>query len=319
MGKLTGVYADHAVHVEAVHEVKREAQIHLHPADILGVTANSRQNSQMHALLRLPGERRAALHRPFEAAGDRHDRQHDVILGHHEIVHHRRVRRGDVCAFGQNALGVYLVHHHVRGESAGGHIGEENHLPGFRVYFRMGRHGSLQFAAKIPTADGFERVRVQFEGPVALLHHQQPPGVPHSGRIGETLFVGEHEITVLGIAVERVQGVDHRPAFPVFGAPLGRAHPAVAIIHLAVLDVKSMHHAVTGKQVVIAARCEALVGAGAIQRTVQRGWQFSLHHQVARVTLHLDWPKGKVEKRVCGGHRRGHAVSPADSFKKPSH
>jgi hypothetical protein len=72
--------------------------------------------------------------------------------------------------------------------------------------------------------------------------------------------------------------------------------------------MKSVHHAITGKQVVVPARAEALVGAIAVEAALQFGGDFALHHQIVGITLHLEGPPGKLQEGIIGGHWLGHGV-----------
>ena len=305
---LATVDSDHTIVIKAIHEVERERGIHIQPANILRGTAVPGQNADMHSFIRLPRKRRPPFHGSLKAAGNRHNRNHDKVLGDNEIMNHGRIRGRDNQCLGQDSLGVHLVNRHICSERASSHVGKENHFAGNRINLGVSCHRGMQLASECPGPNRVQRIRINLVRRVAFLYREQTTGVPEHRSIRQALFINQHEVTVLRLTIERVHRVDDSPTLFILNIPLGGTDPSVAIVDYAILDVEGVNHAVSRKQVVVAARLESLIGAIAIERAIEICGHFPLYNQVCCITLHLDRTPGEVQELVVHGHRFGHFV-----------
>ena len=74
--------------------------------------------------------------------------------------------------FGQQAVGIYLVNHHIGGKGARRHIGKKHQLSGFGVDLGMRGHRGLQLPPVIPCAYGIQGGRIDFIGLMPLFQSQ---------------------------------------------------------------------------------------------------------------------------------------------------
>ena len=128
----------------------------------------------------------AAGAQPIEIGGGRIDREQDVMLGDREIVHHRAIGRVEPGFAHQRARGI----DHQIGDRRAGEarrlVAKGIHRAAARIDADMrGERFGFQRAAKIVTAQRFQSGRIDAIGAAVLLGHQQAPGVPHRGGVGD--------------------------------------------------------------------------------------------------------------------------------------
>ena len=146
---MTGFDGDHAVLVVSIHKVKHVTRITLDPLHIRRCTV-ARHDTDPRANLRLPGKGRLAFHCPIHVAGDRHNREDNVVLGHHKIVHHGRVRRLEHMRLCHVSLFVHPIKPHIITKRTRRHIGMKKQFSGNRIDFWVRRHGGVQLAIEAP-------------------------------------------------------------------------------------------------------------------------------------------------------------------------
>ncbi len=109
------------------------------------------------------------------------------------------------------------------------------------------------------------------------------------------------------IGVARIaEGAGQALALLVLDLPLGRAHPAVLVGDVAVLDVEGVDHAVAAEPVVRPARRELRVGAVAVERAAELLGHLAGDVQMARIGLGVHRGVVAVQEGIVGREGLGH-------------
>ena len=120
-----------------------------------------------------PADRHLTLHGQLEVEDRRQVHEDHVVLGHVEVVHHRRPADGDGLDLHQLAGGRDPQVGEVRLQEV---VAERQQLAGDRAELRVGGERALQLPAEVERADRLELV-VEAVREVALLQRQRPAGV----------------------------------------------------------------------------------------------------------------------------------------------
>ena len=261
----------------------------------------------MRALLGLPGEGRLAGHGAFHRAGEREHRQHDPVLRHREVVDHRRERTFQDLGARHLAVPVDGLQAHFLGEASGGRVAEEDHLAGLGIELGMRRERAVELVAvglvAAVGADRHQARRIERVGCVCLLERQEATRVPDDVGVGDGGV--EREDARVGVAWV-AEGAGEAFAFLVLHLPLGRAHPAVLVGDVAVLDVEGVDHAVAAEPVVGPARRELRVGLVAVERAAELARHLAGDLKVARVGLAVHRTVVAVQEGIVGREGLGH-------------
>ncbi len=116
--------------------------IGLDPADV-GDVGVAPHHADEGPGLGLPGEGRQPLHRAVQTPGQRQHGKGHVMLGDHEVVHHRAVRRLEILPARHLSAPVGDPEAHAgRQRLFPDPVGEPQHLAGDRIDLGMGGHAS---------------------------------------------------------------------------------------------------------------------------------------------------------------------------------
>ena len=183
---------------------------------------------------------------------------------------HRRIGPVEDLGAGDRAVGSDALNAHFLGEAALCRVTEEHHLAGLGVRLGMGGEGAAELVAvglvAVLRSDRHQAGRIERVGRMRFLERQQLVAVPDDVGVGDGR-VQRHDARIgeAGIA----EGAGEALALLVLDLPLRRAHPAVLVGDVAILDVEGVDHAVAAEPVVRPARRELRVGAVAIERTAE--------------------------------------------------
>jgi len=261
----------------------------------------SRQYTDKGAHFRFPCERRFALHRAVEATGQRQDRNENVPVRDHEIVNHAGVRRIEAIQPRHLADLVDNAEGHILSEELfARHVTEEQHLAGFRIDLGVGGE-AVGIARVREIALRSKRACIDFKRLMTFFERKQLARVIENVGVGDAGVFSDHR----RIACHRIaEGAEHRLACRVFQFPFRRADPAVAVAHFAVLNVEGMQHPVARKpMIVLVARIELRVGAGAIEAARQFARHLAFHGQIGEIVFAADGGKIASEKRIDASGR----------------
>ena len=249
--------------VERVHRMPRHAGIAGIPARVFRATV-ARHHADVCAEVRLPRDRRAAGAGSLDRQRQRTDHEDHVVARDREVVHQRGKRPLHGLVPHDAAVCVGHVERDFAGECARREVREEQHLAGDGVDLRMRGHVAGQLLIEGPPADGVERHRIDLDRPVSFFEREQFAAVPDDVRVRDAVGANARD---LRIDVARVaRRAEQRAPGGAFERPLSRPHPAVAVGHAAVRDVKRVDHAVGLQRVVATARRELRIRTDPVQR-----------------------------------------------------
>ena len=264
------------------------------PADGRDIVAAPHE-AHIGRLVRLPGIARQALHGPFQAAREGHDREEDVVLGDQEIMDHGRIRGLEVGAAHDLAGGVRHAIAHGGGEgTVADAIAEPDHLAGLRIQLGVGSDPSGVLGRVAP---GLQGVAVKLEGHVPLFQGQKPASVEEDVGVGDAAVLPRGH----GVAQHGVEAAEQGPSVLALEFPLRGPDIAVAVGHLAPVNPEGMDHAVAGEPVVMRIQgLELGIGTRAIKRALEARRDLP-HHLEVKVIFGPERSEVSVQVGIAAG------------------
>ena len=214
-----------------IHDVEDVAALGAEPDDVFGRAA-ALHDADERSLLRLPGVRRFAAHRPLHAAGDGQDRKQHVVFGDDEVVHHAGIGRFETIEPRHHAGRVDRSEREGRGQRACGVIAEEHHFAGDGIDLGMRREGTCDGALVVAIAETVQSTRLDLGRHMAFFQRQQAAAMEDDVGVGDAAVLGDVSRRIGQLAAE---AAEQRAAGVMLGLPFRGADPAVAIAGAAVL------------------------------------------------------------------------------------
>ena len=169
----------------------------------------------------------------------------------------------------------------------------------------MGGEGPAELVAEGLVAFRHQARRIERERRMRFLERQKLAAVPDDVGVGDGRVERHHP----RVGVARVaEGAGEAFALLVLDLPLGRAHPAVLVGDVAVLDVEGVDHAVAAEPVVRPARRELRVGAVAVERAQELLRHLAGDLQVSRIGLGVHRAVIAAQEGIVGREGLGHGA-----------